>query len=174
MRERAAIKSGRVKHPKVESQDTPDQPSGPALLQSQRNLTLAGAKVVLAAAQERAEQIGVDMDIAVVDRSGLLLAFYRMDGAKLTSIDVAISKAFTAASTRMPTSAYREVAGPKGKAFGIFVSNQGRFMIFGGGVPILFDGEILGAVGCSSGTPEQDEEVAQAGIDALLEALRKG
>lgn len=141
-------------------------------MRGQQNLTLAGAKIVLAAAEAKAKEIGVDMDIAVVDRSGLLLAFHRMEGAKLTSIDIAINKAFTSASTRMPTSAYRQIAGAEGKAFGIFVSNQGRFMIFGGGVPVVHEGEVIGAVGCSSGSPEEDEEVARAGIDALLEALK--
>jgi len=91
-----------------------------------------------------------------------------MDHAKVTSIAIAIDKAFTAAGTRKPTREYRSVGAADGPAFGISSSNQGRFVIFGGGVPIIIDGECAGAVGCSSGTPEQDEQVAQAGIDALL------
>jgi len=137
-------------------------------------LTLDGAKVILDAAVEHARQIGVDMDIAVTDAGGWLLAFYRMDRAKLTSIDVAINKAFTAAGTRKPTHEYAAIAGAGGPAFGIHVSNQGRFMIFGGGVPIIVDGQCIGAVGCSSGSAEQDREVAEAGIRALLERLEKG
>lgn len=135
-------------------------------------LTLDGARVILEAAMKRAREIGVDMDIAVVDSAGLLLAFYRMDGAKLTSIDVAINKAFTAAGTRKPTHEYAEVAGAGGPAFGIHVSNQGRFMIFGGGVPIFVDGQCIGAVGCSSGSADQDREVAEAGIAELLRRLQ--
>lgn len=135
-------------------------------------LTLEGARVILDAAVERARQLGVDMDIAVTDAGGWLLAFYRMDGAKLTSIDVAINKAFTAAGTRKPTHEYSEIAGAGGPAFGIHVSNQGRFMIFGGGVPILYEGQCIGAVGCSSGSAEQDRQVAEAGIAALLNRLR--
>lgn len=134
-------------------------------------LTLEGARVILDAAVAHARAIGVDMDIAVTDGSGWLLAFYRMDGAKLTSIDIAINKAFTAAGTRKPTHEYAAVAGAGGPAFGIHVSNQGRFMIFGGGVPIVVDGQCIGAVGCSSGTAEQDREVAEAGIAAFLEQL---
>jgi len=134
-------------------------------------LTLEGAKVMLQAAEAKAREIGVDMDVAVVDAGTNLLCFHRMDGAKITSIDVAINKAFTAAGTRLPTSKYAEVAGPGGKAFGIHVSNRGRFMIFGGGLPIVIDGQTIGAIGCSSGSVEQDTEVAQAGIDALLRAL---
>lgn len=135
-------------------------------------LTLDGARVILDGAMQRAREIGVDMDIAVTDAAGWLLAFYRMDGAKLTSIDIAINKAFTAAGTRKPTHEYSGIAGAGGPAFGIHVSNQGRFMIFGGGVPIIVDGQCIGAVGCSSGSAEQDREVAEAGIAALLESLR--
>jgi len=136
-------------------------------------LTLEGAKVIMEAAEERARQIGVDMDIAVVDAGTKLLCFHRMDAAKITSIDVAINKAFTAAGSRLPTSQYASVAGPGGKAFGIHVSNRGRFMIFGGGLPIIVEGQVIGAIGCSSGTVEQDTDVAQAGIDALHAALAR-
>lgn len=99
--------------------------------------------------------------------------FYRMDKAKITSIDVAINKAFTAAGARKGTHEYAEVAGAGGPAFGIHVSNPGRFMIFGGGLPIFVDGHIVGGVGCSSGSVDEDRIVAQAGIDALLKHLKK-
>ena len=135
-------------------------------------LTLEGAKVILAASERMAAEIGVDMDIAVLDDGMNLLAFHRMDGAKLTSIDVAIGKAYTAAGTRLPTRNYAVSAAAGAPAFGINVSNNGKFMIVPGGLPIkLPSGETIGAVGCSSGSPEQDEEVAKAGIDALLAAL---
>jgi uncharacterized protein GlcG (DUF336 family) len=134
-------------------------------------LTLEGAKLMMEAAEIKARETGVDMDIAIVDAGTNLLCFHRMDGAKITSIDVAISKAFTAAGTRMPTAQYAEVAGPGGKAFGIHVSNRGRFMIFGGGLPVVVDGQTIGGIGCSSGSVEQDTVVAQAGIDALQRAL---
>lgn len=119
-------------------------------------MTLADAKIILEAAEGKARQMGVPMDIAVVD-----------DGAKITSIDIAINKAFTAAGARTPTHQYAGVAGAGGPAFGIHVSNRGRFMIFGGGLPIFVDGQIVGGVGVSSGTADQDREVALAGIDAL-------
>jgi len=134
-------------------------------------LTLNDARLVLEGAEARAKAIGVDMDIAVVDDGGHLLAFIRMDKARVTSIDVAISKAFTAACARRATHEYAAVAGAGGPAFGIHVSNQGRFMIVGGGLPIFINGVIAGGVGCSSGSPEQDREVAQAGIDHLLQVL---
>ena len=131
-------------------------------------LTLEDAKKMMDGAINKAIEIGVDMDIAVTDDNGSLLMFHRMDGGRITSIDVAISKAFTAAAARKSTRAYGEVSGPGGPAFGIHVSNQGRFMIVAGGLPLFIEEEILGGVGCSSGTPDQDEIVAQAGIDAVL------
>jgi uncharacterized protein GlcG (DUF336 family) len=134
-------------------------------------LTLEGACVALEGAMAKADEIGVPMDIAVVDDGGVLLAFCRMDGAKLTSVDISISKAFTAASTRKGTHEYAIMANAGGPAFGIHVSNGGRFMIVGGGLPILVEGQCVGGIGCSSGSPDQDQEVAQAGIDALLAAL---
>jgi uncharacterized protein GlcG (DUF336 family) len=136
-------------------------------------LTLEDAKVVLKGAEKKAKEIGIDMDIAVVDDGGNLLALYRMDRAKITSIDIAINKAFTAAGATKATHEYAEIAVTGGSAFGIHVSNRGRFMIFGGGLPIFVDGYIVGGVGCSSGSVEEDRMVAQAGIDTLLKRLKK-
>src|SRR5436309_11312829 len=131
-------------------------------------LSLQGARLIMAAAARRAASIGVPMDIAVVDDAGHLLVFNRMDGAKLSSIDIAISKAWTAACARRATHEYAEIAGPGRPAFGIHVSNSGRFMIVGGGLPISLNGHVVGGIGCSSGTVHQDREVAMAGVQALL------
>jgi uncharacterized protein GlcG (DUF336 family) len=134
-------------------------------------LELSDVKNILAGAETEAIHIGVDMDIAVVDDGGQLLGFLRMDRAKVTSIQIAIDKAFTAAGTRKPTRDYKTVGAVDGMAFGINTSHQGRFTIYGGGVPIIIDGECVGAVGCSSETPEQHEQVAQAGINAMRNSL---
>jgi uncharacterized protein GlcG (DUF336 family) len=134
-------------------------------------LTLNDALLVLAGSEIKAKEIGVDMDIAVVDDGGHLLAFIRMDKARITSIDVAINKAFTAACARRATHEYAAIAGAGGPAFGMHTTNQGRFTIVGGGLPIFVEGVIAGGVGCSSGSPEQDREVAQTGIDRLLQTL---
>ena len=136
-----------------------------------QKITLEDARVMMTAAEAKAAEIGVDMDIAITDDSGSLLMFHRMDDGRITSIDVAISKAFTAAAARRSTRAYGEVSGPGGPAFGIHVSNQGRFMIVAGGLPVFVDDQIVAGIGCSSGTPDQDEVVAQAGVDALLASL---
>ena len=130
-------------------------------------LTLQGGRLIMASAVRKASAIGVPLDIAVVDDAGHLLVFNRMDGAKLSSIDIAISKAWTAACARRATHEYAEIASPGRPAYGIHVSNHGRFMIVGGGLPIFVDGRIVGGIGCSSGTTQQDREVAMAGIQAL-------
>jgi len=97
-----------------------------------------------------------------------------MPTAKLTSIQIAIDKAFTAAGHKAPTSTYRgQNFLPGGPAYGIHNSNGGRFMLIGGGIPIVVDGQVVGAIGVSTGTPAQDIEVAQAGVDAVAEFVKK-
>ncbi|KAH7128221.1 hypothetical protein B0J11DRAFT_264766 [Dendryphion nanum] len=130
-------------------------------------LTLQGARTAIAAAEARAKQINVPMNIAVVDSACHLISFSRMEGAKVTSIAIAIDKAFTAAGHRAPTSIYKENVWPGGPAFGIGNSNGGRFTTIAGGVPIVRDGVVVGAVGCSTGTPTQDEDVAKSGVAAV-------
>lgn len=98
-----------------------------------------------------------------------------MDGAKLTSIHIAIDKAFTAAGHGLPTSAYKEMVWPGGAAYGINGTNGGRFNVIGGGVPVkdAGGGAVLGAIGCSTGTPAQDEAVARAGVEAVEALVRQ-
>jgi uncharacterized protein GlcG (DUF336 family) len=135
-------------------------------------LTLDDARVIMDAAEKKAGEIGVDMDIAITDDGGRLLMFHRMDNARITSIEIAMDKAFTAAAARKSTRAYGESSMPGGPSYGIHVSNRGRFMIVAGGLPIFFENQIVGGIGCSSGHADQDEVVAQAGIDALMEYLK--
>lgn len=135
-------------------------------------LTLDDARIMMAAAEKKASEIGVDMDIAITDDNGSLLMFHRMDNARITSIDIAISKAFTAAAARKSTRAYGEASIPGGPSYGIHISNQGRFMIVAGGLPLFVNNQIVGGIGCSSGHPDQDEIVSQAGLDALLMFLK--
>lgn len=130
-------------------------------------LTLEGARIALSAAESRAKEIKVPMNIAIVDNACHLLAFARMEGAKFTSINIAIDKAYTAAGHRAPTSIYKDAVWPGGPAYGINHSNGGRFMTIAGGVPIRKDGVVVGAVGCSTGTPSQDDDVATHGVEAI-------
>jgi len=101
-----------------------------------------------------------------------------MPNAKLTSIQIAIDKAFTAAGHRVPTATYTNSPAaknfqPGGPAFGIHNTNGGRFCIIGGGLPISVDGVVVGAVGVSTGTPSQDEEVARAGAEAVEQFVKR-
>jgi uncharacterized protein GlcG (DUF336 family) len=118
----------------------------------------------------------VDFNIALVDGTLHLLHFIRMPDAKLTSVNIAIDKAFTAAGHRAPTSTYTgKNFIPGGPAYGIHNSNGGRFMLIPGGIPITIDGTVVGAIGVSTGTPAQDVECATGGMEALEKWLqRKG
>ncbi|KAI6855482.1 hypothetical protein KC343_g10381 [Hortaea werneckii] len=137
------------------------------------HLTLYAAQIASAAAIGKAQQIQVPENIAIVDTSARLLHFQRMPGAKYASIDIAVNKAFTAAAFGLPTHSYGQQVSNGGPLFGINNSNGGKFMTIGGGLPIEIDGQLVGAIGCSTGTPEEDRQVAQAGVDAILKHLEK-
>jgi uncharacterized protein GlcG (DUF336 family) len=130
-------------------------------------MTLAAAQVVVEAARAKAEEIGVRMNIAVVDEGNNLTAFARMDGAWLGSIDIAQNKAYTARSFDMSTKELAPLCQPNQPLFGIHASNQGRLIVFAGGIPLKASGEVVGAVGVSGGSVEQDHEVAEAGVAAF-------
>ena len=132
-----------------------------------QNVTLASARTVIEAARKRAEEIGVPMCIAVVDDGANLVAFARMDGAWLGSIDIAQDKAFTARAFDITTKELAKLSQPGQPLFGITASNEGRVVIFAGGVPLKHDGRVVGAVGSSGGQPDQDHEVAEAGAAAF-------
>jgi uncharacterized protein GlcG (DUF336 family) len=138
-------------------------PTRGALLTQRAALTLAAAQLALAACIAHAERIGVPVNISIYDASLHLLAFARMDGAKLTSIDIAHNKAFTAAGHRAPTDVYtKEKVGPGGPLYGVNHSNEGKFTTIGGGMPIEYDGVCVGAIGVSGGVPTEARRVAFA------------
>ncbi|MFB2704532.1 GlcG/HbpS family heme-binding protein [Marinobacter shengliensis] len=128
-------------------------------------LDLEDARLLIKGASEKARDIGVPMCIAVVDESGNLVAFERMDGGKTTSVIIAQDKAFTAAAARKATHEYNAANVPGNLAFGIHAEVGGRLSTVGGGLPVLVNGEVVGGIGLSSGTPQQDMDCAQAGID---------
>jgi len=133
-------------------------------------VTLEEAGRIVAAAEEKAREIGQPMDIAVVDAGGNLKAFARMDGAWLGSISIAIDKAFTSASFTYPTRNLANLSQPGQPLFGINTTSGGRIVTFAGGLPLEREGDIVGAVGVSGGSVEQDQEVAEAGAAALQRA----
>jgi uncharacterized protein GlcG (DUF336 family) len=130
-------------------------------------LTLADARTIIAAAEARADDIGQPMNIAVVDAGGNLISHARMDGAWLGSIDISINKAFTSRAFDIQTKDLGENSQPGNQFYGIHVSNHGRIMIFAGGIPLSRDGQVVGAIGVSGGSGEQDQTVAEAGAAAL-------
>lgn len=132
-------------------------------------ITLDEAHAVIAAARKKAEEIGVMQNIAVVDEGGSLVAFARMDGAWRGSIDIAISKALTARNFDMTSEDLGKIAQPEEMCFGIHVTNGGKTIIFGGGIPLQRGTKIIGAIGVSGGTVPQDIEVAEAGVAAFEE-----
>ncbi|MDY6834080.1 MAG: heme-binding protein [Chloroflexota bacterium] len=130
-------------------------------------LTLKQANQVIEAATKKALEINTPMNIAIVDEGANLLAFQRMDGAWLGSINIAMNKAYTARSFDMETRALAPLCQPGQPLFGIHASNEGRLIVFAGGIPLKSEDTVIGAIGVSGGSVEQDQDVAEAGIAAL-------
>jgi len=130
-------------------------------------ITLEDARRVIAAAERRAVEIGQPMNIAVVDAGGNLVAHVRMDGAWIGSIAIAIDKAWTARAFDVSTKELSALSQPGGEFYGIHVSNGGRVMIFAGGIPLCRESRVVGAIGVSGGSGDQDQAVAEAGAAAF-------
>jgi uncharacterized protein GlcG (DUF336 family) len=130
---------------------------------------LKDARKIIAAAESKAAEIGQPMNIAVADSGGNLIAHVRMDGAWLGSIDISIKKAYTSRAFDISTRDLAEHSQSGGQFFGIHASNDGRIMIFAGGIPLKRDGKVVGAIGVSGGSGEQDHAVAEAGAAALAD-----
>jgi uncharacterized protein GlcG (DUF336 family) len=130
-------------------------------------ITLKDAKRIIEAAEKKAKEIGQPMNIAVADAGGNLISHVRMDGAWLGSIDISIKKAYTSRAFDIATKDLATHSQSGGQFFGIHASNDGKIMIFAGGIPLKVDGEVVGAIGVSGGSGEQDHAVAEAGAAAL-------
>jgi len=128
------------------------------------SLDLADARRIVAAGERHALDLRVPYSIAVVDAGGVLIAHIRMDRARLGSVDIAINKAWTARAFDMATADLARVAQSGAAVFGINTTNNARVVIFGGGVPIRLHGVVIGAVGASGGSVDQDVAVAQAAV----------
>jgi uncharacterized protein GlcG (DUF336 family) len=130
-------------------------------------VTLQDARRVISAAEAKAAEIGQPMNIAVVDGGGNLVSHVRMDGAWIGSIDISINKAFTSRAFDITTKDLADNSQSGDQFFGIHVSNRGRVMIFAGGIPLKRDGIVVGAIGVSGGSGDQDHQVAEAGSVAF-------
>jgi uncharacterized protein GlcG (DUF336 family) len=140
-------------------------------------ITLDDALPVLEAARSKADELGVKQTICVTDESGQVIALHRIPGARLTGVEIAIAKAFTAAGHERATHKFNEPpngpALPGNEAFGISHMYPGKFAIFVGGFPIEYRGQIVGAVGISGGNGEQDKAVGAAALEAFAEHILK-
>ncbi len=133
------------------------------------SMTYPLARLLGALAESEAAALGVPMAVALVDGEGGLLFFARMDGALPAATEIAVSKAFTAATLRMSTDEVGRLAQPGGVLYGIQHTHSGKIVLFGGGHPLRLNGDVCGAIGISGGTPEQDVEAALPVVEALEE-----
>ncbi|HZP02983.1 MAG TPA: heme-binding protein [Terriglobia bacterium] len=134
-------------------------------------LTLEGARTILSAAEEKARQMNVPQNIAIVDEGGHLLAFARMDGVKLSSIEVALTKARAAALRRVPTGPSPSADHPSVYlSLGLSLATDGKLTPIRGGLPLFVENQCVGGIGVSGGTEDEDVAVAEAGVQALRKA----
>lgn len=136
------------------------------LVQNRKQLTYAAAAIAIEAAVAKSREISAPECIAVVDAGGNVLAFARVEGAAVLAFEPAIAKAQTSASLGIPTGGI-----PFEFGVNLATASKGGISNLGGGFPIVHGGEVLGAIGVGSGTPEQDVKVAEAGRDAILTAI---
>ncbi len=129
-------------------------------------ITLKDARKIIAAAEAKATEIGQPMNIAVADAGGNLISHVRMDGAWIGSIDISIKKAYTSRAFDISTKDLGDNSQPGQQFYGINASNDGKIMIFAGGIPLKKDGKVVGSIGVSGGGGKQDQEVAEAGVAA--------
>lgn len=131
------------------------------------SITLAQAAEVTGAARIRAAALGARVSVAVVDAGGHLIAFERMDGAEIAGPTLAVDKAYTAVAQSTSTAELAVLAAPGGPLYGLGANGGGRYVIFPGGIPLLRDGVIVGGVGVSGGTIDEDQACAEAGVAAF-------
>jgi uncharacterized protein GlcG (DUF336 family) len=130
-------------------------------------LTLSDARRIIQAGEKKAAELKIPYNIAVVDSGGALISHVRMDGAWLGSIDISINKAFTARAFDMSTDDLSKASQSGESLFGINTTNDDKIVIFGGGMPVKVDGAVIGAVGASGGSVENDIKVVQAAVAAF-------
>lgn len=137
-------------------------------------LNLNEAKTLIEAAEQESQNIGVSMVISIMDEGGNLIATHRMDDAWLASIDIAQNKAWTSVALKMPTSNLEKETVPEGSLYGLNTTNQGKIVVFGGGIPLIKDNQVVGAVGVSGSTVDHDVQVAEAAVTKFEGSLTHG
>jgi glc operon protein GlcG len=164
--------------PPTVSAAAPSGSESELIVKNQVRLTLAGARAAITGAEAKARERGWKMNIAVVDEGGFLLAFARMDGARPASVATATSKAITAATFRQATGPLNDPSGAPDILLNLSLQNAaaasgGRITTLKGGVPIVVDGQVIGAIGVGGGSGDQDTEVAKAGVEAFVKELEQ-
>ena len=137
-------------------------------------MNLALARRLVDKVKLKAKEVGVNAVVAVADRGGNVITVDCMDNAYIASLDIAMNKAFTSVALKMPTSALAKLARPDGPLYGIQNTNNGRIVIFGGGVPLESDGDIIGGLGVSGGSAEQDTYLGDYGKEIFAELVKIG
>lgn len=134
-------------------------------------MSLALAKALIEKVEKKAAEIGINVVIAVADEAGRIKAVHSMDDAYIASYDVAVNKAFTSAGFKMSTEVLGQYAQPGGPLYGIQHTNDGKIVVFGGGEPLEVEGKIIGALGVSGGSAEQDIQLAVYGKEIIKEVI---
>lgn len=140
------------------------------------DIDIVVSQAIIAASIDKAGILGAHVSVAVVDAGGNLTAFLRMDGAEIAGPTLAVDKAYTSVSNRISTQELSLLAAPGGPLFGLHSNGGGRFVIFGGGMPIFYGDAVIGGIGVSGGSVEEDIACASAGLaraEQLLQSLAK-
>ena len=138
------------------------------------NVTLCMARKIIRGVEEKAIEMGVKAVVAIADRGGRTIAVECMDDSYIASYDIAVNKAFTCVSLKMSTKTLSSLALPGASLYGIQFTNDGKILIFGGGEPLDCNGKIIGAVGVSGGSEEQDTALAAYGKEVFYKLLKEG
>ncbi len=147
------------------------QPAAGGPVVTGNSISLCKARELIAAVEKRAAEMGVNAVVAVADRAGRPVAIECMDNSYIASFDVALKKSYTVVSLKMPTITLKPLAQPGESLYGIQFTNDGQIVVFGGGDPLVYNGEIIGGLGVSGGTEAQDTELSAYGAACLAKIM---
>lgn len=134
-------------------------------------MNLAKAVLLIGKVEKEAAKIGLSAVVAVSNEAARTIAVHCMDNSYIASFDVAVNKAYTVVALKMSTLKLKELSQPGSSLYGIQFTNEGKIIIFGGGVPLFYKGQLIGGLGVSGGTEEQDSKLAEYGQSCLEEVM---
>ena len=140
---------------------------------SNLNISLSLARKIVYKVEQKASEIGVNAVVSIVNSAARPVITECMDNSYIASFDIASNKAFTCVSLKMPTSALKKLSYPRGPLYGIQNTHDSKIVIFGGGEPLIYNGVIIGGIGVSGGTEEQDTFLASYGAEIFNSEIRK-